>query len=511
MTNSKLNRRDFIAQAGLLILGLSVLPVAECMAAPIDLGTAPHPRKRPNFLFMMADDHAAHAIGAYGSRINKTPNIDRIAQGGARLDHCFCTNAICTPSRAAIMTGQYGHMTNMRGWANIDSSRPVQTQKLLRTAGYSTAIVGKWHLGNGGISDPAGFDYWEVLPDQGVYNDPKFLTEKGKTQHTGYVTEIITDLALNWLKEGRDKDKPFYLCVHHKAPHRNWVPSKKYEHLYDGVEIPQPETFNDDYAGRPAAEGAKMRVTRDLNLDDTKGAKPPEGLSEKERRDWYYQTYIKDYLRCVQSVDDSVGRLLDYLDESGLAEDTVVVYTSDQGFFLGDHDWFDKRFFYEESIKMPFLVRYPREIKAGSVHEEFLTNVDFAPTFLDYAGVAIPAKMQGVSGRAMLRGETPPDWQTTFYYRYWVNGDQHNTPAHYGVRTATHKLIYFYCKPLGVAGATELNPPVAPYWELYDLRNDPHEMHNIYNDPANAEIIRTLKAELARLQKKYKDEPQPQV
>ncbi|BCM92712.1 arylsulfatase [Abditibacteriota bacterium] len=504
---SKINRREFLIQTGVMTLGLGVVRASQAFAAPLVVSEVP-PRKRPNFLFIMADDHAAHAISTYGSRINKTSNIDRIAMGGARLDHCFCTNAICTPSRAAIMTGQYGHINGVRGWENIDSRRPIQTQKLLQAAGYATGMIGKWHLGRGGNSDPQGFDYWEVMPGQGVYDDPKFYTAAGEKQYPGYATDVTTDLALNWLKEGRDKDKPFYLCVHHKAPHRNWVPSAKYQHLYEDVEIPLPETFDDDYAGRPAAAAAKMRVTRDLTLTDTKGAKPPEGLTEKERRNWFYQTYIKDYLRCVQSVDDSVGHLLDYLEESGLAQDTVVVYTSDQGFFLGDHDWFDKRFFYEETVKMPFLVRYPREIQAGSVRQQFLANVDFAPTILDYAGVTVPPEMQGISGRAMLRGQTPRDWQTTFYYRYWVNGDEHNTAAHYGVRSDTHKLIYFYCKTLGVQGATELNPPVTPYWELYDLRNDPHEMHNIYADAANAEVIGVLKAELSRLQKKYNDEPQ---
>lgn len=501
---SQLNRREFLMQTGVAISGAGALSRVAGAAEP-NLGAPSATKNRPNILFVMSDDHASHAISAYGSRINKTPHIDRLAQGGARLDNCFCTNAICTPSRAAIMTGRYGHINGVRGWDNFDSRRPVQTQKLLQNAGYTTAMIGKWHLGRGGNSDPAGFDYWEVMPGQGLYNDPVFYTTQGQKKYPVYATEVTTDLALTWLKNRRDKEKPFYLCVHHKAPHRNWIPSKKYEHLFDGEHIPQPDDFNDDYAGRTAAAAAKMRVARDMTLTDTKGAKPPEGLSEAQRADWFYQVYIKDYLRCVQSVDDGVGQLLDYLDQNGLVEDTIVVYTSDQGFFLGDHGWFDKRFFYEESLRMPFLIRYPREIPTGKVNEQFLLNVDFAPTFLDYAGVAVPPAMQGRSGRAMLQGQTPPDWQNSMYYRYWVNGDEHNTAAHYGVRTPTHKLIYYYCKPLDVKGATELRPPVKPYWELFDLVKDPQELHNIYDNLKNAPLIAALKTELTRLQTEYQD------
>jgi arylsulfatase A-like enzyme len=315
---------------------------------------------------------------------------------------------------------------------------------------------------------------------------------------------VTTDLALDWLGGKRDTGKPFFLCVHHKAPHRPWKPGEKYQHLYENEEIPQPETFHDDYQGRPAAAAAKMRILGDLNRDDVK-ADPPEGLSEPERKNWYYQRYIKDYLRCVASVDSSVGRLLDYLDAHGLAEDTIVIYTSDQGFFLGDHGWYDKRFIYEESLRMPLLMRYPREIPPGSVADAMLTNTDFAPTLLDYAGMDAPPEIQGVSARAMLRGETPADWQESLYYRYWNNGG-HHVAAHYGVRTHTHKLIYVYSKPLGTQHSTD-SPALEPYWELYNLNRDPLELSNVYNDPANAELIRTLQAELERLQSKYGDEP----
>jgi arylsulfatase A-like enzyme len=473
---------------------------------------------RPNILFIMSDDHAAHAISAYGSRINRTPHMDRIAESGVRLTNCFCTNSICTPSRATILTGQYGHVTGVRGWEPLDNRRPIQLQKLLQSAGYKTAIFGKWHLGHGLTNsvwkedtrgpgsvpaDPAGFDDWCVLPGQGEYYDPGFIAPEGRVKRAGYASDVTTDLALDWLEKKRDPGKPFFLCVHHKAPHRPWSPGEKYQHLYENEEIPQPETFNDDYQGRPAAAAAKMRILGDLNREDVK-ADPPEGLSEADLKNWYYQRYIKDYLRCVASVDESVGRLLDYLDANALAENTIVIYTSDQGFFLGDHGWYDKRFIYEESLRMPFLMRYPREIPAGSVAEAMLTNTDFAPTLLDYAGVDVPTEMQGVSARAMLRGDTPEDWQRSLYYRYWNNGG-HHVAAHYGLRIHTHKLIYVYSKPLGTHNSSD-EPALEPYWELYDLNQDPLELNNVYHDPANADLIRTLQAELERLQTKYGDE-----
>ncbi len=505
--NQKIGRRDFCKTLGVATLGAVALGSTACAQ---QLMQTPG-RKRPNIIYIMSDDHSAHAISAYGSKINKTPNIDRLGRDGARMNNCFCTNSICTPSRAAIMTGQYSQVNGVRGWDDFDSSRPIQIQKILRDNGYTTGFVGKWHLGRGAGSNPQGFDYWEAMPGQGRYDDPIFYNATEEKVYPGYSTTVTTDLALNWLNNGRDKSKPFYLVVHQKAPHRNWIPEEKYKKMFEGEHIPQPETFEDDYATRPAAAAAHMRVGRDMTLTDTKGAKPPEGLTKEERDDWYYQVYIKDYLRCVQSVDDSVGQLLDWLDQNGLAQDTIIVYTSDQGFYLGEHGWFDKRFFYEESLRMPFMIRYPRAIPAGQVKDEFLLNVDFAPTLLDYAGLKVPDQMQGHSADAMLGGKTPADWQTSMYYRYWVNGDEHNTAAHYGVRTPTHKLIYYYCDPLDVRGATPLNPPVAPYWELFDLKKDPHELHNVYGDPANAALIKGLKVELARLQAKLGDKPQPQV
>ena len=469
--------------------------------------------RRPNILFIMSDDHAAHAISAYGSVINQTPHIDRIAHGGVRLNDCYCTNSICTPSRATILTGQYGHVSGVRTLADtLDNARPIQLQKLLQNGGYRTALYGKWHLGHGAQDDgidatPAGFDEWHTLPGQGLYFDPEFHTPRGLAKLTGYVSDIITDLSLDWLNQWQleqraGEDAPFFLCVHHKAPHREWLPGPAYAHLYEDEEIPVPVTFDDTYEHRPAAEMAMMRIDRDLRHLDLKEA-PPWGLSGEALRHWKYQRYIKDYLRCVASVDASVGRLLDWLDESGLADDTIVIYTSDQGFFLGDHGWYDKRFIYEEALKMPFLMRYPRELAAGNVCENIVTNTDFAPTLLDYAELPTPDEMQGVSARAMLRGETPDDWQQSLYYRYWMHLFDHNVPSHYGVRTLTHKLIYFYGRGLGVKGASDVETEA--YWELYDLERDPTEMHNVYDAPEYADVQRELHAELERLQEFYGD------
>ncbi len=474
----------------------------------------------PNILFIMSDDHAAHAISAYGSRINETPQMDRLAAGGVRLNNCHCINSICTPSRATILTGQYGHITGVCEWQALDNRRPVQLQKLLQAAGYNTAIFGKWHLGHGFTdcadrvdgggenavpADPAGFDYYSVLPGHGRYHNPALLTPAGESVVEGYVSDIITDQALDWLAHDRNPDQPFFCCVHHKAPHRAWEPGEKYKHLYEDEEIPPPETFDDDYDGRPAAAAAKMRIMGDFTETDMKGTPPPE-LTGAELKNWYYQRYIKDYLRCVASVDASVGRLLDYLEETGQVDNTIVIYTSDQGFFLGDHGWYDKRFIYEHSVRMPFLLRYPQEIEAGTVRDELLTNLDFAPTLLDYAGLPIPEEMQGVSGRAMLKGEAPADWQQSFYYRYWDHGG-HNVCAHYGLRTMTHKLVYFQPPEKTWRGVENAEPQIEPYWELYDLETDPNELHNIYGNPACADVQQALTAELESLQEKYGDTP----
>ncbi len=398
---------------------------------------------QPNIVFIMSDDHAAHAISAYGSTINETPHIDRIAAGGVRFDNCFCTNSICAPSRATILSGVHSHLNGVLTLADRFDGRQETFPKFLQDAGYQTAIFGKWHLGHGGHADPTGFDRWSVLPDQGLYHDPAFFVMGERVQLEGYATDLITDFSLDWLRS-RDRNRPFMLMVHHKAPHRPWEPDDKHQHMYDDIDIPLPPTFDDDYANRSnAAKNAKMRIESDLHEYDLK-QDVPEGLSSQEEKVWKYQRYIKDYLRCVASVDDNVGRILDYLDHDGLAEDTIVIYTSDQGFFLGDHGWYDKRFMYEESLRMPFVMRYPKEIPAGSVVGTMATNVDFAPTFLDYAGLQSTERMQGASFRGIAAGEEPDTgWPTAMYYRYWMHLSHHNVPAHYGIRTPRYKLIYY--------------------------------------------------------------------
>ena len=459
--------------------------------------------RQPNIVFIMSDDHAAHAMSCYDSKINKTPNLDRIADEGMRFDNAFCTNSICAPSRAAILAGKYNHINGVKTLGDKFDSRQQTVQQLLKNNGYQTALVGKWHLGHGGHHDPAGFDYWSVLPGQGDYHDPKMYEMGEEKTFDGYVTDIITDLSLDWLKR-RDEDKPFMLMLHHKAPHRPWDPDEKHMHMYEDVDIPEPETFHDDYENRSeAAKEATMRIDRDLNKRDLK-MDPPEGLTDAELKSWKYQRYIKDYLRVIASVDDNVGRVLDYLDEENLADDTIIVYTSDQGFFLGDHGWYDKRFMYEESLRMPFIVRYPRAINPGSVTDDFALNVDFAETFLDYAGVDIPNDMQGRSLRPVLEGSTPDDWQTSMYYRYWEHlSSPHQVGAHYGIRTHDYKLIYYYGESLGASNSKDETRE--PEWELFDLNQDPYEMNNVYSDPAYAEQVKELKEELYRLKERVQD------
>jgi arylsulfatase A-like enzyme len=458
-------------------------------------------KARPNILYIMADDHAAHAISAYGSKINHTPNIDRIANGGVRLTNCFCTNSICTPSRAAILTGQYSHKNGVYTLDDaLDPSRDT-VAKELQKAGYETALVGKWHL----HSNPAGFDYWNILPGQGVYYNPEFIEGGEKKKHQGYVTDLIGDFSLEWLKK-RDTAKPFFLMCHHKAPHRPWNPGPKYKDLFANETIAEPDNLFDHYEGRArSVAGVTMKVGEDMNATDVK-RELPKDLQGDALRKWAYQIYIKDYLRCVQSVDDSVGKLLDYLDASGQAANTIVIYTSDQGFFLGDHGWFDKRLMYEESLRMPFLMRYPGRIPPRSVNRDMILNIDFAPMFLDYAGRSAPAEMQGRSFRSNVEGRTPRGWRTAMYYRYWMhNTNDHHVPAHYGVRTQRWKLIYYYGKPLGMTGS---NPPdTTPDWELFDVRSDPREMHNLYHDPHYAGIVKHLKNQLDTLQREAGDKP----
>lgn len=459
---------------------------------------------RPNILFIMTDDHAAHAISAYGSRLNVTPNLDRIAKEGMLFRNCFVENSICTPSRAAILTGKYSHQNGVPVFNAFDGSQP-HIARYLQSAGYSTAIVGKWHLG----SRPTGFDYFSVLPGQGLYHDPVFLTATGRETNRGYATDIITSKALAFL-ESRPKDRPFFLALHHKAPHREWSPDARHASLYVDRDLPEPATLRDDYATRTdAAREATMTIARHLTRRDLK-LEPPAGLSSAERNQWLgeapmevtieeqgksrtlrgdelvkwkYQRYIKDYLRCIASVDDNVGRVLDWLDQNGLRDNTVVVYTSDQGFFLGDHGWYDKRFMYEECLRTPLLIRYPPLIRPGAEQTALAMNIDFAPTFMELAGLTPARDLQGRSLLPLLRGEKPADWRRSFYYRYYHDPGHHNTRAHYGIRTDTHKLIYFW---------------TMNQWECYDLVKDPSELRNVYDDPAYAPVVAELKKELAR-------------
>jgi arylsulfatase A-like enzyme len=458
---------------------------AQPPAAP---SAAQTPAARPNIVFIMTDDHAAHAISAYGSRINTTPHLDRLAKEGALFTSVFATNSICTPSRATILTGQYSHLNGVTMFNRFDSNR-MTVARLLQQAGYHTGMIGKWHLG----SDPVGFDRWEIFPGQGDYVDPVLYTATSERKYTGrYATDVVTDLALEFL-EKRPADKPFFLMLHHKAPHRPWTPNAEHGAQFSTKTFPEPATMWDDYKGRTdALHENKQRVANDLTPQDLK-QEPPAGLAGDALTRWKYQRYMQDYLATVQSVDDNVGRVIDALDKAGLGRNTIVIYTSDQGFFLGDHGLFDKRFMYEESIRMPFLVRWPAAIKAGTRIDAIGLNVDFAPTFLDAAGAPPSAEMQGRSLVPVLRGRTPRDWRSSMYYRYYHDPGHHNTRAHYGVRTKTHKLIYFWKKD---------------QWELYDLENDPQEMRNLYGQPAQAALTARLKTELARLKREAKDDDQ---
>ncbi len=442
---------------------------------------------RPNILFIMADDHAAHAISAYGSRVNKTPHIDRLATEGMRFDRCFVTNSICTPSRAVIMTGKYSHINGVPVFNRFDGSQP-HLVKYLQAAGYYTAIVGKWHLG----SDPTGFDYWNILPGQGLYYDPVFIEMGVRKKHPGYCTDLIIDFTLKVLEQ-RPKDKPFFLMCHHKAPHRPWDPAERHAKKWAGVEVPEPPTFHDDYATRSdAAREATMRIDRDLTPRDVK-QKPPEGLSPEALKKWKYQRYMQDYLACIDAVDEGVGRLLEWLDRNGLSENTIVIYTSDQGFFLGDHNWYDKRFIYTESLRMPFLVRWPAVVKPGTVNGDIIINADFAPTLLEAAGLNVPGDMQGRSFMPLLRGQRPPDWRTAMYYRYYHYPAHHRVQPHYGLRSLRYTLVYF---------------DKLDQWELFDLEKDPHETKNVYDDPEYADTVKQLKQQLYQLKKELKDEDQ---
>lgn len=479
--------------------------------------------ERPNILFIMSDDHAYQAISAYGYGLNETPNIDRLAKEGAIFTRACVTNSISAPSRAVLLTGKHSFVNG-----KVDNTQPFDWDqpnfpKLLQVNGYQTAMIGKIHLD--GI--PQGFDFSMVLPGQGHYYNPDFLINGERVRKEGYCTDIITDAVLDWLKNKRDPDKPFCLLYHHKAPHRNWLPAPEYLNLYDEKTFEPPINFFDDYKGRGrAAKEQEMEIARHMQwghdfklivdpkgdttnfVQDLKRMNPeqranwmaayesenqkflnnmPEG---KELALWKFNRYIKDYLRTIKSVDDGVGKVLDYLKENGLEENTIVVYTSDQGFYLGEHGWFDKRFMYEESFRTPLLVRYPKEIKAGIKIDKLVQNLDFAPTLLDYAGVEIPEEMQGESFRNLASGKTD-QWRDAVYYTYYEYPAVHMVKRHYGIATERYKLIHFYYD--------------IDEWELYDLEKDPHEMHNVYGDPAYAEVRQMMHKRLEELRKYYGD------
>ncbi|MGB2824497.1 MAG: sulfatase, partial [Phycisphaerae bacterium] len=460
-------------------------------------------------LFIMADDHTSQAWGCYGLRLSRharTKNIDRIAAEGALLRNCFCTNSICVPSRATILTGQYSHVngaTTLAGRLDPDADNVA---KRLQRAGYETAIVGKWHL----KAEPAGFDYYNVLRGQGRYHAP-ILYEKGKdwktggAKHEGHSTDVITDLALKWLSGRKDAARPFCLMCHFKAVHEPFYSHDRYRKLYADESLPEPEDLlwpkspkGTRIQGWPL-ELLKQRFTRSPNRYappalDVKGADAPAA------RRATYQKFVKDYLRAVAGLDDNVGRLLGHLDRAKQAADTVVIYTSDQGYFLGEHNLFDKRLMLEESLRMPFVVRYPREIKRGTVLEDIVLNVDFAELLLDYAEAKVPPGMQGRSFRANLSGRTPRDWRDAMYYHYWTHQPQR--PSHYGIRTHEHKLIYYY-------GLVRMGLPPEKCWELYDLKADPHELENRYDDPKYKQAVAVLKRRLDALRKELNDTADP--
>lgn len=462
---------------------------------------------RPNILFIMADDHTTQAFQSYGSRlagVAPTPNINRLAKEGARLTRVYATNSICVPSRASILTGQYSHRNGV--YTLRDSLPPTHPNvaKELQEAGYQTAIMGKWHL----KSSPRGFDAWTVLPQQGRFFNPRFRTDGSDTLRTfdGFSADVVADLSLQWLRQEREEDEPFALMTHFKSSHEPFRSPSRNDTMYADAALPEPPSLWEDKAHRSPGSRQygftiETMARRFIERGQWTPPRPIEEMTERGFRRHGYQAFVKQYLRSVAAIDQNVGRLLDYLDETGLAENTIVIYTSDQGYFLGEHNYIDKRWMYEESIRMPFLIRYPGEIEPGTTVDDLILNVDFAPLMLDYANVETPAYMQGRSFRSNLRGETPDNWREAAYYRYWMHGDGARRPAHYGILTDRFKLIFFYGLPLDQT----TNAPTTPGWELYDLEKDPQEMDNVYRDPAYADTVRRLKSRLLRLKETLGD------
>ena len=475
--------------------------------------------QRPNIVFIMSDDHAFQAISAYGgplAELAPTPNIDRLASGGMLFNRCMVTNSICGPSRATILSGRYSHKNGFvdnTGGSKFDFSQQTFT-KVLQQTGYKTAVIGKLHLGG----TPSGFDYFDILPGQGRYYNPTFINQSGEYKMEGYTTEIITDKTIEWMQGMKDSTQPFMVMMWHKAPHRSWEPGPNELGMYEDVTFPEPPTLFDDYEGdRKAAALNNMSIAQtmtpvyDLKLTD----QPRGGLNAKQQEQWQavygpiyeefkqtnptgedlvrfkYQRYMRDYLACIASVDKSVGKVLDYLKESGLDKNTIVIYSSDQGFYLGEHGWFDKRWMYKESLRTPLLISWPGIIEQGTVNNDMVSNLDFGETLIDIAGAEIPEEMQGRSMLPVLKGETPADWRKAHYYHYYEHPSEHNVMRHYGITTDNYKLIHFYYD--------------IDEWELFDLTKDPLEMKNVYNDPAYDSVKETLHKELEELRTQYED------
>lgn len=492
----------------LLLLCGAAFTADICLAADT-------PTQRPNILWIMSDDHATAAVGVYGgilAPLNPTPTLDKLAAEGMRFTNALVTNSICTPSRATLVTGQYSHVNGVR---TLSDPLPVSRHtlpRLMKQAGYQTAIIGKWHL----HEEPAEFDYYCVLPGQGKYFNPSFhrksagswpdnlITTGDKSYDSVHSSDVITDLSLEWLRK-HDRKKPFFLMHHFKAPHDNFENAERYDFLYDDVTIPEPASLRDvpnhgsaatqDMGTSIGKRNARRNMGDHMFVD--------KSLSDAEYMRVSYQRYLKKYLRTVRGLDDNLARLIAYLRETDQLENTIILYTSDQGFMLGEHDYIDKRWMYEPSLRVPFIVRYPSKIAAGSVSDALLNNTDFAPTLLDLAGIDVPSSMQGRSVRPILEGRTPDDWRTASYYRYWMNMAAHDNPAHYGIRTKDYKLIFFYGLPLDATDA--LSAKTTPGWELYDLRKDHDERHNVYGDPTYADIVVRLKQELLQLKKESND------
>ena len=493
-------------------------------------------KKQPNIIFIMSDDHAYQAISAYSDKLIQTPNIDRIAKNGMLFTNASVTNSICAPSRAVILTGKHSHING-----KIDNNFPFDTTQvtfpqLFQQAGYQTAMFGKLHFGN----NPKGIDEFKILPGQGNYYNPDFITNEGKVRVEGYCTDLITEMTLDWLKNRRQEDKPFLLFYLHKAPHREWNPAERHYKEFIHKKFPEPENLFDDYEGRgTAAREAEMNILKHMNwagdskiypevmdelgiqptsdwdksaLDRELGRMTPEqraawdsvywpmneefkknypSMTRKELMQWRYQRYMQDYLGSIMAVDEGVGRVMDYLEESGIAENSIIVYTSDQGFYLGEHGWFDKRFIYDESFKTPLLIQWPGVIQPGSKCEEMVQNLDFAQTFLEAAGLEAPSDMQGESLIPLLKGEDEKWTREEVYYHYYEYPAVHMVKRHYGIVTKDYKLAHFYYD--------------VDEWELYDRKKDPLEMKNVYDDPEYSDVVSDLKRRLADLRVKYKD------